>query len=140
MNLVSFLCVLFMIFDSSEMAKAFLCFHCHQTSKDCNSGIKMNLNVSNCTTHKCFVLKYETEMPGIKVLATFRGCYHYSVEEMMKHVVTDQHAVTKKYFHICNHTLCNKGTETFRLKDSIQILFTVQMTYFLYIFGYLGGN
>ncbi|CAG9828019.1 unnamed protein product [Diabrotica balteata] len=63
-------------------------------------------------------LKVLTEMPGVTVLATIRGCYQRPDHEMMGTVVTGRHSVIKKHFHLCNHTLCNEGTENFRIRDS----------------------
>uniref|UniRef100_A0A6P7FTG8 Uncharacterized protein LOC114330996 n=1 Tax=Diabrotica virgifera virgifera TaxID=50390 RepID=A0A6P7FTG8_DIAVI len=131
MNVV-LLGVLFGVIYPVQTATTFHCFYCHQTSKDCNNGVKLNLHAINCTTNKCFVLQYETEMPGVTVLATIRGCYQRPDHEMMGTVVTERHSVIKKHFHLCNHTLCNEGTENFRIRQSIRTLLLVQIVYFLY--------
>ncbi|KAG5865411.1 hypothetical protein JTB14_037772, partial [Gonioctena quinquepunctata] len=85
----------------------FLCYHCHQTSDECNEGDLLRIQFANCSTNECFVLKYETQMPGVKVMATFRGCLQMPEHELMKNVVTEHHVVTKKHFHLCNNSLCN---------------------------------
>ncbi|XP_018569376.1 uncharacterized protein LOC108909498 [Anoplophora glabripennis] len=86
------------------------CYHCHQTSPECVNGVKRSLQTSNCTETKCFVLKYETDMPGVTVLATYRGCYNMNLTEMIKFVTTEGHKVRKTHFHLCNYTLCNSAT------------------------------
>ncbi|CAH1100049.1 unnamed protein product [Psylliodes chrysocephalus] len=124
MNFVPFLWIIFMVFDTGELGESFYCFHCHQTSKECKNGV--NLHMVNCSTNKCFILKYETEMPGVKVLATFRGCYVQPEFEIMTSVITEKHAVTEKHFHLCNYTLCNKCVESRLISCSICIFLLVQ--------------
>ncbi|CAG9865297.1 unnamed protein product [Phyllotreta striolata] len=86
----------------------FYCYYCHQTSRECNNGLVWNLHRVNCSTEKCFVYQYQTEMPGVTVLATFRGCQVHENSEIMESVITEKHYVNKKYFTTCNRTLCNK--------------------------------
>ncbi|CAG9815876.1 unnamed protein product [Phaedon cochleariae] len=112
MNSLKCLWILCMFFDIAELGKPFSCFHCHQTSKQCNYGDKMILKITNCPTNTCFVLKYETEMPGVNVKATFRGCYLQPEQEMMKNLVTYKHFVSKKHFQLCNSSLCNDASST----------------------------
>lgn len=46
-------------------------------------------------------------MPGVDVLATYRGCYDTSEDEIMKNVKTEKVKVKKLQFRWCNSTLCN---------------------------------
>nr|XP_023012984.1 uncharacterized protein LOC111503017 [Leptinotarsa decemlineata] len=112
MKLLSILWVVFMFFELIEMGTPFLCFHCHQTSDECIDGDKLSLDLTNCSTNKCFVLKYETQMPGVTVLATFRGCLQIPEPEIMQYVKTEHHTVTKKHFHLCNYTMCNDADKS----------------------------
>ncbi|KAJ8915158.1 hypothetical protein NQ315_000410 [Exocentrus adspersus] len=104
-----------------RIGKALECYHCHQTSSECINGVKTVLKTINCTETKCFVLKYETEMPGVTVLAAYRGCYRVPILELLKTVVTEKHLVTERHFHLCNYTLCNgavSGLQCYKCYDA----------------------
>lgn len=46
-------------------------------------------------------------MPGVDVLATYRGCYDKPEDEIMRNVMTQKVKVKKLQFRWCNSTLCN---------------------------------
>ncbi|KAH1016133.1 hypothetical protein HUJ04_007403 [Dendroctonus ponderosae] len=64
----------------------FRCYHCHQTSKKCNNGDLDEIHQKNCSQRKCTVMKYETPVPGRKVLATIRDCASSTEHDLLRMV------------------------------------------------------
>lgn len=59
-------------------------------------------------------------MPGVNVLATYRGCYNQPEDEIMKNVITYKAKVKKLNFRWCNSTLCNNAN---RISYDTSVLF-----------------
>lgn len=53
-------------------------------------------------------------MPGVNVLATYRGCYNQPEEDIMKNVITHKTKVEKRHFNVCNSTLCNNVDHNYK--------------------------
>ncbi|XP_060521942.1 uncharacterized protein LOC132699316 [Cylas formicarius] len=89
---------------------AFLCYRCHQTSKTCNEGDVRSLQKTNCPEKACAVLKYETWMPGKRVLATIRGCASEAKKELQSRISKPSNDT---FVHECNTDLCNSSTKIY---------------------------
>lgn len=107
MNIASWtlLCVLSTCFEEGY---GILCYHCHQTTSECNNGVTDSIHQKNCQEERCAVMKYETIMPGRKVLATSRDCAVYSEQEFV-HMVSPNKSNPARivFFQECSTPLCN---------------------------------
>ncbi|KAF7279335.1 uncharacterized protein LOC143206606 [Rhynchophorus ferrugineus] len=102
--------LLFLLFISLNLVpgEGILCYHCHQTSKECNYGLVDYIHQKNCTENKCATMKYETPMPGRNVLATIRDCATHSAEELLEKSSMHSPKKAKIIFHdVCSKPLCN---------------------------------
>lgn len=74
------------------------------------------------------ILYFSADMPGVKVLATYRGCFSMSLNETLKSVATEGHKLRMAHFHLCNYTLCNSATRNIMALASY---FVWLITYFV---------
>lgn len=74
---------------------------------------------------KIYIYYITAEMPGVDVLATYRGCYDRPEDEIMQNVITQKAKVTKLHFRWCNSTLCNGVNQTSKRLDFRFIFFIV---------------
>ncbi|KAJ8959175.1 hypothetical protein NQ318_022436 [Aromia moschata] len=104
------------------------CYNCHQTTKDCVDGIRRRLHTNNrvpCMANECFVLKYETNRPGVTVKAVQRGCHDIPHADLLK---TISDTIRETDFSLCNTTLCNTAMNS---SPSFNI-FTLYALYLVY--------
>ncbi|XP_066137753.1 uncharacterized protein [Euwallacea fornicatus] len=95
---------------------AFLCYHCHQTTKKCINGDLDVKNQKNCSKEeRCVMMKYETSMPGsVKVSATIRDCAKYTEDELKQQVFKDmKYPARVIIFEKCDKPLCNSSSKSF---------------------------
>lgn len=71
-------------------------------------------------------------MPGVNVLATYRGCFNLPEEKIMQNVVTHNVTVTKLHFKWCNSTLCNAAD---RVNDFYNLVFNLTIFYVAKLLG-----
>ncbi|KAH1025350.1 hypothetical protein HUJ05_010090 [Dendroctonus ponderosae] len=100
--------------QSLDKSSGFRCYHCHQTSKKCNNGDLDEIHQKNCSQRKCTVMKYETPVPGRKVLATIRDCASSTEHDLLRMVSVELKtpAKTLKYTIAAN-------SELFRINRAI---------------------
>ncbi|XP_057669477.1 uncharacterized protein LOC130901859 isoform X1 [Diorhabda carinulata] len=133
MNIVSFLCVLFMIFDSSEMGLCLRCYECVSRlgpadTDACLTGDRNQLPRVRCIGPSvCATYHYQSTIPGTPTINhVTRGCqllrYGGSCEDIFNdlrsrgEVLPGQHTCAT-----CSGDLCNSTTSLKALCSLISI-------------------
>ncbi|XP_030748063.1 uncharacterized protein LOC115876429 [Sitophilus oryzae] len=123
MDVFSYVLIVLTTVSYIPEGEAILCYHCHQTTKECNNGVLSSIKQKNCTEDKCAIIKYETLMPGRNVLATMRDCVLRDAEELSEKL----HSIQKPkiIFNVtCSEPLCN-NTITTTLSKNLLLLFVI---------------